>query len=236
MRATLFLPPSRVLIEAALTGLVAANRVLIQTGIVPPSPLDSRVRYKREASGLEEWNIASQCVKLGYGDCEDLNGWECARIQLEEDPDAHAIIVKTGPRTYHCVTELSSGEIVDVCPELGMRPHHSLSMSGLPWLEVAGSAITAAARAIYRKKKGKWPKKQGSGWRPKTTSEPTGWTPKKGTSLDPTTEPTDPTMPAMAASKPNLDNGVEMPEPMQTDDDLDEVLPNEALDEGGAAQ
>jgi hypothetical protein len=137
MRATLQLPNSIVLIEAALTGLVEANRVLIRAGVVPLSPVDAGIKYKREDSGLEEWDVASTLAKRGWGDCEDINGWECAGI-IEEgiDPDARLILIRTGRKTLHCVVQLSSGEIVDACPECGMRSRGDVAVRGLPWLEV----------------------------------------------------------------------------------------------------
>lgn len=149
MRACLHLPPSIALIEAALQGLVAANKVLIETGVIPISPLDAGVRYQAEDSGFEDWNIGSRVVSLGHGDCEDLNGWECAGIQLEEDPDAQLIIVRTGRRRFHAVVELSSGEIVDVCPELGMGARDGVTIQGLPWLD-AGEVLGARNPMLNR--------------------------------------------------------------------------------------
>lgn len=151
MRACLHLPPSIALIQAALEGLVAANRVLIETGVIPVSPLDASVRYKAEDSGFEDWNIGSRVVSLGHGDCEDLNGWECAGIQLQEDPGAQLIIVRTGRRRFHAVVEMSSGEIVDVCPELGMGYRDGVIVSGLPWLD-AGEVLGRSAMANRMKR------------------------------------------------------------------------------------
>lgn len=141
MRATLNLPPSVRLIEAALEGLVQVNRVLIETGVVPPSPLDSDVRYKRERSGLEEWDNAITCLRRKWGDCEDLNAWECARINLDEDPEAVCTIIQTGPRLFHCVVRMSDGSIRDVCPALGMKTPGT-SLEGIPWVETRAENIS----------------------------------------------------------------------------------------------
>lgn len=112
--------------SAFLEGLVCANVVLIEQGIVPPSPLDAGVRYQRERSGFEEWNIASIVVRLGWGDCEDLNGWAAAGLRYTgEDAGAQAYLYESAPHLFHCVCLLSSGEIYDVCPALGMRSRSS---------------------------------------------------------------------------------------------------------------
>lgn len=122
MRATVRLPGSVAIIEAMLDGLVQCNVLLIDTGVVPASPLDANVRYQREASGLEEWNMSIYVVRIGWGDCEDLACWEAAGMRVTgEDPDARAALIQTGKHLYHCVVELSDGSYRDVCPALGMH-------------------------------------------------------------------------------------------------------------------
>ena len=127
-KATVYLPRSVMLIEAVLEGMVQANQLLIRSGIVPPSPLFSGVRYQREGSGLEEWWLATKVIAKGYGDCEDLNGWAVAGARENGDAGARLVLYRTGPRMFHAVGSLSSGEVLDVCPALGMRqpPNHTL--------------------------------------------------------------------------------------------------------------
>ncbi len=121
-RATVNLPSSVCVIEALLDGLVQADQLLIKAGLVPPSPLYAGVRYRRESTGLEEWNIATIVLKNRAGDCEDLNSWAVAGLRESgEDPGARMILYRTGPRLFHAVGQLSSGEIYDVCPALGMQ-------------------------------------------------------------------------------------------------------------------
>jgi len=114
--------PRRALIEAALEGLVAANQVLIRHGIVPASPFDANVVYKLEPPGEEDWKLAWNVIRDGWGDCEDLNGWECAGIRETSDPGARVRVVRTGVNKLHCIGQLSDGSYFDVCPALGMRP------------------------------------------------------------------------------------------------------------------
>jgi len=150
MRATLNLPPSVRLIEAGLEGLVQVNRVLIETGVVPPSPLDAGVRYKRERSGLEEWDNAVTCIKRKWCDCEDLNSWECARINIEEDEWAVCTLIQTGPKLFHCVIRMSDGSLRDICPDLGMKVPGT-NLEGIPWVETRAENILGGSRSSRRR-------------------------------------------------------------------------------------
>jgi hypothetical protein len=122
VRITMDIPVDIEAMEAALEGLVELNRVLIERGDVPMSPADAGVIYQREGRGLEEWRNAGEVVAAGSGDCEDLNGWLAAGYRASGyDPYARVALEQTGSKTFHAVVELSSGERVDCCPELGMR-------------------------------------------------------------------------------------------------------------------
>lgn len=54
MIATLRLPDVPAVIEAALEGLVLADMVLIESGLLPPFPHDAGVIYKLEGPGEED--------------------------------------------------------------------------------------------------------------------------------------------------------------------------------------
>jgi len=252
MRASLELPNSRVLIEAALTGLVAVNEVLIQTGVVPPSPLDAGVRYKREGSGLEDWNNAYKVTKLGWGDCEDLAAWECAGIRLDGDDGAHCIIVPTGPRTWHCVVVLSNGEIIDVCPELGMHPskagtHAPISTEGvgaLEWYQApraneyigagVATAVTAAPRRPAWGKRTLKMKSTALSQRALQASPSSAMMRTTPTTTDPNQMPPG-TMPTSSPPGSSAPSAEQVPMPMMEDEEYDEEMEDDEIDEDGAA-
>jgi len=122
------LPPALAIVEAMLEGFVMSNVLLIEAGLAPPSPLDADVRYQREASGLEEWNMCIYVQRFKRGDCEDLNGWAAAGMRVTgEDPGARAVLKRTGRHMFHCLVLLSSGETYDVCPTLGMTSRRRAS-------------------------------------------------------------------------------------------------------------
>jgi hypothetical protein len=115
-------PLSIPVLEAFLEGLVESNRLLIEAGRVPPSPLDAGVKYVREERGLEEWRHALEVLRHGAGDCEDLNGWLAGGYRATgTDPYARARVLQAGRGKFHAVCELSDGAIIDVCPPLGME-------------------------------------------------------------------------------------------------------------------
>lgn len=240
MRAILNLPPSVRLIEAGLEGLVQVNRVLIETGVVPPSPADTSVRYKRERSGLEEWDNALTCIRRGWGDCEDLNSWECARINLTEDEWAVCNLIQTGAKMFHCIILMSDGSRRDICPSLGMRVPGT-SLEGIPWVETrAENYIGATRRQTIRalRRGGVIPTIRhggtGKAYRPKPSSQTQSSTPyqPKSSRSDPasTTKETTPGSEAetmQMVSPQSAQNPAMGPMPMMDD----EADPAEGLDE-----
>jgi len=107
--------------EVALEGLAAAAAEEIAGGGMP-SLYTSGVRYMRERPGHEEWQLPSQVLSGGYGDCEDLAAYRVGELRVSgADEGARVVIVKTGPRTLHAVVQRSNGEIEDPSRALGMR-------------------------------------------------------------------------------------------------------------------
>jgi hypothetical protein len=148
MKATLNLPGDPELLTAALEGLVAVNCLLIERGEVPADPREAGVVYRKEGTGLEEWNNAMLVIQKGEGDCEDLASWEAARMRTSgEDEGARVIIIEPGrPGRYHAVVERSDGEIVDVCLELGMvsrRRRGPQSATSSRSSNVSGRSVTS---------------------------------------------------------------------------------------------
>jgi hypothetical protein len=121
MIATMRIPPSAAAIEAALEGLVRLNMVLIESGVVPPFPHDAPVIYRLEPEGEEDWKNASDGIRDGWMDCEDIVCWCVAGLRTTgEDVDARAAIFRTGPTNMHCVVLHSDGRVWDPSLDLGM--------------------------------------------------------------------------------------------------------------------
>lgn len=125
MIATLQMPPAAAVIEAALEGLVRVNLVLMASGIIGPFPHDYDVVYRLEPDGEEDWKHGANVIRDGWGDCEDIAAWCAAGVRFtDEDPDAKAVVMRTGPTNLHCVVLLSNGLIWDPSLDLGMRTNN----------------------------------------------------------------------------------------------------------------
>lgn len=118
MRVTLNLPNDPEVIEAALTGLVAVNVVLIEKyGL--PSLFETGARYVRER-GSEIWQPASEVVRKRRADCEDLAAYAAADDILSGIP-SRVRTLRGGRRMLHAVVERPDGSILDPSAMLGMR-------------------------------------------------------------------------------------------------------------------
>jgi hypothetical protein len=127
MKAVWPLPDVPAVVEAALEGLVLADLVLIESGLVPPFPEDTDVVYRLEPPGEEVWKLAHDVLADGFGDCEDMAAWNCAGLRYTgEDEGARVVLIKTGVNKLHAVVLLSNGEIEDVTrrirPKDGGKP------------------------------------------------------------------------------------------------------------------
>lgn len=130
MRIAIALPdPLRAeTIDTALAGLQALAEQEIATGAIPPI-YSSGVRYRREPPGSERWQLPSQTLSKGEGDCEDLASWRAAELRVSgEDPYARAVVVRSGPRTWHAVVRRGDGSYEDPSAALGM----TRTESGIP--------------------------------------------------------------------------------------------------------
>lgn len=119
MKISLNIPASRATLTAALEGLTAVNVVYLRANPRTPSLYSSGVRYRRESPGREKWLTIPQVISAGIGDCEDLATYLAAQLQVA-GIDARAVVVRTGPKTFHAVVRLPGGKIEDPSAKLGM--------------------------------------------------------------------------------------------------------------------
>lgn len=121
MKITSDLPDHVTAIELLLEGFVEVARLLIASGAVPPFPHMTRVVYRPEPPGEEDWKLPHRVLRDGWGDCEDLAIWTAAGLrETGEDTSARVRVVRTGPGKLHAVVELASGEIED--PSYDLHP------------------------------------------------------------------------------------------------------------------
>jgi len=125
MRVTLHIPASRSALTAALEGLTQLNEVLIGraslSGRSLPLLYESGIRYVPEVAGAgEKWQTIDQMLRTLRGDCEDLASARAAELR-SQGIDARAIVLRSGPRTFHAVVLWPDGLIEDPSKKLGMR-------------------------------------------------------------------------------------------------------------------
>lgn len=106
-------------IECLLEGLVRLDLSQLRRGLAPPI-YSSKVRYKREARGREDWQSAVAAMRSGGADCEDLAAW-CAASYRLAGVNARAIVKQVAPGLKHCLVLLPDGRIEDPSKRLGMK-------------------------------------------------------------------------------------------------------------------
>lgn len=106
-------------IECLLEGLVRLDLSQLRRGLAPPL-YSSRVRYRREERGREDWQSAVKCHRLGFGDCEDLASYGAASYRLV-GVHARAIVRQVRPGLKHCLVLLPDGTVEDPSKRLGMK-------------------------------------------------------------------------------------------------------------------
>lgn len=89
-----------------------------------PGIYDGQVRYQVEPPGEEDWQDVPTCLKLGYGDCEDLACWRAAELRIRHKIPAKPIFLwrslPDGGQMYHIQVMTPSG-IEDPSRRLGMK-------------------------------------------------------------------------------------------------------------------
>lgn len=109
-------PASLIAIECIAEGFTALNFRLMSLardqGGGFPALYDSGIVYRREPRGEEQWQLATDLLKRGVGDCEDLSFYRAAELRLQGEP-ATVAIVPTSRGTYHAVVRYADGGIED---------------------------------------------------------------------------------------------------------------------------
>ena len=125
MRINVAVPEARVtkdVLDATLEGVTRLNESLIEEGDVPTfREAVDHVRWKPEPPGDEHFDHAARVLGRGWGDCDDLAPWHAASLRVTgEDPEAEAVVRRSGPHKWHAVVQRSDGRIDDPSREAGM--------------------------------------------------------------------------------------------------------------------
>jgi hypothetical protein len=136
MRINVAVPEDRIsapILNAALEGVTRLDEELIRSGAAPPfRQAVGRVQWKPEPPGQEHFDHAGLVMRRRWGDCDDLGPWHAASLRVTgEDPDAHAVVRRSGPKRWHVVVRRSDGSIDDPSIEAGMPgPGRKVGING----------------------------------------------------------------------------------------------------------
>lgn len=139
MRINVAVPERHVrkpILDAALEATTRLNEELLRSGVVPLwDDAVNRVRWKPEPPGQEHFDHAALVGRRGWGDCDDLAPWAAASLRATgEDPEARAVVKRSGPKRWHAIVQRSDGSFDDPSLEAGMPGpgRRGIAGAGLP--------------------------------------------------------------------------------------------------------
>lgn len=158
MRIRIAVPDAHVtpaVLNAALEATTAANEAMISAGEVPlVSELIKRGRVKWKPEPFkdgEHFDLISQFKDRGWADCDDLGPALAAELRATgRDAGARSVVMRSGPKTWHAVTELSDGRILDPSRAAGMG-HKIKGLNGSNVMASLGGAVIG-----LRPARGQW--------------------------------------------------------------------------------
>lgn len=128
MRIRIAVPDAHVspeVLNAALETTTRANEAILASGAAEPiseAIRNGAVRWKPEPfKDGEHFDMLDTVHRRGWGDCDDLAPALAAELRHKgADHGARAVVRRSGPKRWHAVTELSSGEQLDPSEWAGM--------------------------------------------------------------------------------------------------------------------
>jgi len=126
MRVNIAIPEANVtkpVLDGALEAVTRLNEELIRTGVSPTSHqlIEQGARWQPEKPGDEHFDHGGLISERGHGDCDDWAPLHAATLRVTgEDPEAMAVVRKSGPKRWHAVVQRSDGSEDDPSLAAGM--------------------------------------------------------------------------------------------------------------------
>lgn len=126
MRIVVAVPEAHVkkpVLDGALEAVTRLNEDMIKSGVSPTSDqlIEEGAKWKPERPGDEHFDHGALIAKRGHGDCDDWAPLHAATLRVTgEDPDARAVVRKSGPKRWHAIVQRGDGSIDDPSLEAGM--------------------------------------------------------------------------------------------------------------------
>jgi hypothetical protein len=111
-------------VNAALESVTRLNEHMIRAGQTPTSHelITAGAVWRPENMGDEHFDHGGTIASRGWGDCDDWAPLHAATLRASgQDPGATAVVVPSGPSTYHAIVKRSSGETEDPSIAAGMK-------------------------------------------------------------------------------------------------------------------
>jgi hypothetical protein len=174
MRINVAVPEASVsapVLDAALESVTRLNEQLLADGAVPTfdKALKKGIVWKPEPPGEEHFDHAGVVVRRGWGDCDDLAPYEAATLRhTGEDPDAKAIVRRSGPKRWHAIVQHGDGSLRDPSKAAGMGAPVGVLGATLPLMhalppEGVGAYIIRPGIAM-RPVRGQWQSRTDMPW------------------------------------------------------------------------
>lgn len=167
MRINVAIPEAHVeapVLDAALEATTRLNESMLKDGHVPTfdDGLKEGVKWRPEPPGDEHFDHAQTVLHRKWGDCDDLAPWHAASLRhTGEDPEAKAIVRKSGPHRWHAIVQRSDGTIEDPSRAAGMGQHSGIHGAAVPLMyeppsSVVGGAYIVRPAIAMRPIRGNW--------------------------------------------------------------------------------
>ena len=156
MRVQVAIPEAHVdapVLDAALEATTRLNEAMLRKGEVPTfdDGLKEGIRWQPEPPGAEHFDHAREVLKRGWGDCDDLAPWHAASLRhTGEDPEAKAIVRKSGPHRWHAIVQRHDGSIEDPSKAAGMGRHVAIHGAAVPLMYPAPSSSVVGGVYVVR--------------------------------------------------------------------------------------
>lgn len=139
------------IIDSALEAVTRANESMGARGLLPDigEAIRNGLRWRPEPWRGERFDLATECARRGWGDCDDLGPWLAAQLRLA-GTDARAFARKSGRNRYHVQVETADGRILDPSVWAGMRGKPEGAELGRTMQAVAGYGETSICAIPHR--------------------------------------------------------------------------------------
>ena len=154
MRINVAIPEAHVdapVLDAALESVTRLNESMLSEGQIPTFEEGRKagVRWKPEPPGEEHFDHGKTVMRRKWGDCDDLAPWQAASLRhTGEDPEATAVVRKSGPKRWHAIVKRGDGSIDDPSKRAGMGQPQPIVGASLPLMYTAPSAVVGGAYIV----------------------------------------------------------------------------------------